>query len=173
MIEVQDAADQGGCLCGDGPVRSQLQAFRRSAQTSTVIPAGFSRFASTRSSDRTLLSPGFESNGIGKFRQCLGRRWRFHDLKISIGLPALRRLEQQRLCGLTPEADAGGNRKVRLRSKNSVALGSDGCAWVRVRGPGVVNQSPADHMKNAEPENKGRYQGFCTQSFPANELSAR
>jgi hypothetical protein len=116
-----------------------------------------------------VLSP----MGLGKFRQCLGRRWRFHDLKIRIGLPALRRLAQQRLCGLTPEADAGGNRMVRLRSRNSVALGSDGCAWVRVRGPGVVNQSPADHMKNAEPENKGRYQGFCAQSFPASELSAR
>lgn len=61
----------------------------------------------------------------------------------------------------------------RLRSKNSVALGGGGCAWAGVRGPGVVNQSPADHMKNAEPENKGGYQGLYAKSFAANELSAR
>ena len=57
--------------------------------------------------------------------------------------------------------------------KDSVALCGDGCALAGVRGPGVVNQSPADHMKNAEPQNKGGYQGRCAQSLPANELSAR
>ena len=41
-----------------------------------------------------------------------------------------------------------------------------------MRGSGVVNQSSADHMKNAEPENKDGYQGLCAQSPQANELSA-
>ena len=41
-----------------------------------------------------------------------------------------------------------------------------------MRGSGVVNQSSADHMKNAEPENKDGYQGLCAQSFPANESIA-
>src|SRR6266702_2344688 len=61
---------------------------------------------------------------------------------------------------------------VGLRSRDSVALGGDGCALAGARGSGVVNQSSADHMKNAEPENKDGYQGLCAQSFPANELFA-
>ena len=60
----------------------------------------------------------------------------------------------------------------KLRSRNSVALGGDGCAMAGMRGSGVVNQSSADHMKNAEPENKDGYQGLCAQSFPANESFA-
>lgn len=63
--------------------------------------------------------------------------------------------------------------RVGLRPKNSVALGGDGCAFTGVRGPGVVNQGPADHMKNAEPENESGYQGLRTQSLPASEPSAR
>ena len=39
--------------------------------------------------------------------------------------------------------------------------------------PGVVDQSPANHMKNAESENKGGDQGLCAQSLQADELSAR
>src|SRR6266446_3613777 len=70
---------------------------------------------------------------------------------------------------LTREASG----RVRLRSKNSIALGGDGRTWAGVPGPGMVNQSPADHMKNDEPENKDGYQGRCAQSFPANEPSAR
>jgi hypothetical protein len=62
---------------------------------------------------------------------------------------------------------------VRLGPKDSVALGGDNCAWAGVRGFRVVNQGPADHMENAEPENKGGYQGLCAQSLPANPLSAR
>ncbi len=62
---------------------------------------------------------------------------------------------------------------IRLRLKNSVALGDDGCAWAGMRGPGMVNHGAADHMKNAEPEDKGGDQGLYAQSFPANELSAR
>ena len=72
----------------------------------------------------------------------------------------------------SPKADVRQTGWIRLRAKNSVALSGDGCALAGVRGPGVVNQSPADHMKNAEPENKGGDQGLCAQSPQANELSA-
>ena len=72
----------------------------------------------------------------------------------------------------SPKADVRQTGWIRLRAKNLVALSGDGCALAGVRGPGVVNQSPADHMKNAEPEEKGRDQGLCAQSLQANERSA-
>ena len=125
--------------------------FLNSAQRSTVIPAGFSTFR-----EQAILNDGTPVRRlIFSAALCVAMARAATPMR-----PQARKLARE----------ATGS--VRLRAKNSVALSGDGCALAGVRGPGVVNQSPADHMKNAEPEEKGRDQGLCAQSLQANERSA-
>ncbi len=132
------------------PRRQDTSSWTQLNEARSFLPLSV-RFASTRCSMTERRS------GVSSFRQPHALRW----------------LARQRVCGLKPESwRARQTGSVRLRSKNSVALGGDGGALAGVRGPGVVDQSPANHMKNAEPENEGDYQGLCAQSPQANELSA-
>jgi len=112
MIEVQGAARSGGCLLRG---RSGEQPAPSLSEVNSNEHGHSCRFQSFREhkilNDGTSLRPGLSPMGLGEFRQCPGTRC-FHDLNIRTGLPALRRLARQRLCGPTPEADAGGDRTV-------------------------------------------------------------